>query len=607
MTLFTHDFIRPIGPAARLGGPAAGTGFFGEALAVTALAGGGFAIAWAHRPEGGAQGIWMRVFGEDGTPEGPARQISRALTDPGGTPLDQNAPHITPAEDGFLVSWTSVEYNYGYNTGRNVMARLFDADGGAQTPTFVAALETNAQGDVVTSSWEYAPASTTLSDGRIVLAFADDGDIGLKILSATGTSLTPIWRANAVAEGQQAAPDVAALGTGGFVVVWEDSSSSDGSDYGVFAQVFDADGERVGTQFVVSSETFASQYAPQVARLAGGAFVVTWTENYDPALETNRNFLNARIFDADGTPRGDAFEIRPEGGPWFGEDGAEIVALPDGGFLALYTLDTAKPGNIYGDQDVLIRRFDARGHALGPEFRVNPGDGSLNDGDQYQLHGTALNDGHVALVWTNAATAQVLTRLIDLSEVNGTGTAGDDFITLRGIGRNRSLGAGDDALVGAGGNDSVSGGGGNDSIAGQGGADQISGEDGADRIEGGTGRDHLDGGRGNDRLGGDAGADTLSGGGGADVFLFAAATDSGTGANRDLITDFGTGADQIDLRALGLIFIDKTPFSGSAGELRFARAGDEGLLQADLDGDGTADFVLRLANVTSLNADDLLL
>ena len=52
------------------------------------------------------------------------------------------------------------------------------------------------------------------------------------------------------------------------------------------------------------------------------------------------------------------------------------------------------------------------------------------------------------------------------------------------------------------------------------------------------------GGNGDDTLDGGNGRDLLAGGAGADVFVFA------TGTNRDTITDFEDGIDQIDLTGL---------------------------------------------------------
>ncbi|HET9427760.1 MAG TPA: M10 family metallopeptidase C-terminal domain-containing protein, partial [Allosphingosinicella sp.] len=102
-----------------------------------------------------------------------------------------------------------------------------------------------------------------------------------------------------------------------------------------------------------------------------------------------------------------------------------------------------------------------------------------------------------------------------------------------------------------------------DSLAGLGGDDVLLGLGGADRLDGGSGNDLLNGGAGSDRLFGRAGAD---------VFKFDAMDLYGGG--RDLIEDFLSGTDRIDVSEFGLHWIGKKQFGGSEGELRFTRLRD---------------------------------
>ena len=113
-----------------------------------------------------------------------------------------------------------------------------------------------------------------------------------------------------------------------------------------------------------------------------------------------------------------------------------------------------------------------------------------------------------------------------------------------------------------GGRDRVFGGEGNDRIYGGYSADTLYGEEGDDILEGGYGPDQLFGGEGNDRLTGGAfddgfqdnayhdvlvggeGNDVLTGDSGDDRFVF------GRDHGNDMITDFGDGADVIDLTGL---------------------------------------------------------
>ena len=111
---------------------------------------------------------------------------------------------------------------------------------------------------------------------------------------------------------------------------------------------------------------------------------------------------------------------------------------------------------------------------------------------------------------------------------------------------------------GNGGQDRIFGGEGDDRLDGGSAADAIYGEEGDDTIDGGYGPDRLFGGEGDDEIkGGDGGYsdvlvggqgnDRLTGGDGADRFVFAHSH------GNDWITDFGEGADVIDLSAFTAI------------------------------------------------------
>ncbi len=154
-------------------------------------------------------------------------------------------------------------------------------------------------------------------------------------------------------------------------------------------------------------------------------------------------------------------------------------------------------------------------------------------------------------------------------------------------------------------------------LYGLGNADTLQGRGGNDNLLGGEGSDKLLGGTGNDILYGENGADTLTGGQGTDFFVFTALTHSGTtAATRDLITDFELG-DRISLSVMdanpglagdqAFAFIGGSAFTGAAGELRAVAGAANTLVEADLDGNGVADFQIRLTGSLTLSAADFVL
>jgi Ca2+-binding RTX toxin-like protein len=205
------------------------------------------------------------------------------------------------------------------------------------------------------------------------------------------------------------------------------------------------------------------------------------------------------------------------------------------------------------------------------------------------------------------------------------GGAGADSV-YGGTGSDTIYGGGNGAnvLLGDAGNDIIHGGDGNDFIGGGTGNDEIYGGVGGDTIYAGTGNDFVGGGAGNDLIFGSAGdnrvylglgddrfvagtgKDVVTGGPGADVFEFHSAAQIGIGSSRDVITDFTTGVDKIDLSLLS------TQFNGTGGLLAggassFFYYAAGGLLIGDADGNGTADWVLELGGAPAVAATDFIL
>jgi serralysin len=154
-------------------------------------------------------------------------------------------------------------------------------------------------------------------------------------------------------------------------------------------------------------------------------------------------------------------------------------------------------------------------------------------------------------------------------------------------------------------------------LVGNSGANALSGLGANDRLYGGGGGDTLNGGDGNDYLEGGAGQDDLLGGAGRDYFVFRDGDFGGaTAATGDRIEDFAAG-DRISLSPVdansGLSgnqafdFIGTGAFDGHAGELRYEQVSGDTYLSGDTNGDGIADFMIKLDGLHTLTNSDLLL
>jgi Ca2+-binding RTX toxin-like protein len=100
-------------------------------------------------------------------------------------------------------------------------------------------------------------------------------------------------------------------------------------------------------------------------------------------------------------------------------------------------------------------------------------------------------------------------------------------------------------------NDTIFGGSASERFWGRDGGDLMFGNKGRDQFEGDAGNDSIDGGEGKDTISGGLGRDQLKGGQDADHFVYFDVAESKSGATqRDFITDFQRGIDDIHVRAI---------------------------------------------------------
>jgi len=159
----------------------------------------------------------------------------------------------------------------------------------------------------------------------------------------------------------------------------------------------------------------------------------------------------------------------------------------------------------------------------------------------------------------------------------------------------------------------------NNLILGNSGANLLYGRDGDDSLDGGAGNDIVYGENGDDALDGGAGQDRFYGGTGADDFIFSDGDFAGmTSGTADRIHDFSQAeGDQISLAGVdadvglggdqSFNFIGSGAFTGHAGELRTYQASGNTYVVGDTNGDGVADFMIRVDGLHSLQASDFII
>ena len=328
-----------------------------ERPAVTGLAEGGFVVTWqSGHLSNGVQGIFAQRYNADGNEVGFEYQVSDAnATD------DQYTPSITSLRNGgYLITWQDGDSDgisaQLYNSdGRLVGERLHVESGLALGESVPVAAGLNAGGFVI--AWQTVDQG---KPGNAIHAqrFNIPGPYTPTPIGPV-TALTEEFLVNTETNDKQESPSVGHLSDGGFVIVWQ-SDQQDGYGYGAFGQRYNSDGEPVGDEFQINDNSYPSQKSVTVTGLDGGGFVVTWTQEAGSSTE-----VYARIYNAEGVKTGSEFLVNS----YTSSDQSfpNVASLEDGGFVVTWR-SKDQDGDNFG---VYGQRYNSTGVKQGDEFRLN--------------------------------------------------------------------------------------------------------------------------------------------------------------------------------------------------------------------------------------------
>ncbi|HEX7826398.1 MAG TPA: hypothetical protein VF477_15965, partial [Mycobacterium sp.] len=326
--------------------------------------------------------------------------------------------------------------------------------------------------------------------------------------------------------------DVVGLTNGNFVISWYSAGAEVADSWGnlsggVRAQIFDPNGNKIGSAFAVNSTIAGEQDLSQLVALPSGGFAAVWRDTgQGGATLTGQQGIWAQLFDASGNKAGSQIHVSAPGDYGISPT---IEVIAGTGFVVAW-----KSGSAFnGDFDVHARLYDFSGQPIGAEFVVSADPQSA----QFSPEVAVLANGEMVFGWSNET--QIASTIINstrLAMVFGAqaGTANADSF------------AGSSHRV---------------FYDGLGGDDTISGSPQADNLYGGAGADLLIAGNGNDLLDGGTGADTLVGGAGDDVYIV---DDAG-----DVVVEYpNEGNDRVETSLLSYTLsddVEQLTYTGTAG------------------------------------------
>ncbi|MGF6198149.1 beta strand repeat-containing protein [Pseudomonas laurylsulfatiphila] len=506
----------------KVGGPAlvnSVTNSAQEDPTITALANGGYVVAWQSDTFDDMSDIAAQIYNANGVKVGSEFIVNTT------TMGMQDSAQITALSDGgFVVSWSS----YGQDgSGWGGYLQRYNASGAK------VGVETRVA--TTTLSDQDGPTVTGLADGGIMVVWEGNGKddtagIFGQRFKADGSKSGAEVRINTRVADDQTDPVVKVLSSGNYVVTWQSApDDGDGNDEtdapgDIYAQLFNAAGVKVGAETLVNTTTTGNQEEPNVTAMMNGGYLVTWAgQGIGDA-----NGIFSQLFNASGVKVGT--ETRINTTTTDNQLFSQVTALADGGYVVAWESSKAS-----GQVDVYTQRFDANGNKVS------------------SLTGDTLAN---TLIWTDAGSV-----IID-------GGAGNDTLTGGRANDHLNGGAGNDSLNGAAGADRLIGGDGSDlyyvdnagdivsetnATASTGGTDSVYSFLGAytlgDNVENlrllATGAANGTGNSLNNVIDAGAGNNVLDGGAGIDTMSYAYATAAVT-ANLGLTTAQATGGSGSD-------------------------------------------------------------
>ena len=287
---------------------------------VTALANGGFVVAWTSRDQDGSGlGVYAQRYAAGGTPMGSEFRVNTT------TASDQYQPTILALTGGGLVvAWTSLNQD-GSSDG--IYAQRYTAAGAAAGSEF--------RVNTTTADSQSHPALTALADGGFTVAWTSvgqdgaDGGIYAQRYTAAGAAAGSEFRVNTATADNQSLPMLATLADGGFVATWS-SLNQDGSGEGVFAQRFSLPSGTVDAGLGVNAHDVNADGRSDIVLRGNGGEVVVW------------EMQGARITAGTGVANPGTYWNVAGVSDLNGDGKADIVMHGGGGEVVLWTMNGAQ-------------------------------------------------------------------------------------------------------------------------------------------------------------------------------------------------------------------------------------------------------------------------
>ncbi len=334
---------------------------------VATFADGGYIISWSDTSYTDGEenaGIRAQLFDANNNKVGAEFRVNTTVA--GGQYRSQIA---TLNSGDFVITWEDEGATGGDTSGDAVRAQMYHRDGSKVGGEFIVnSTTTGNQGDPAITALSNGGFVITWTDDS-GLGGDSSSSVKAQLYDAGGHKVGGEFLVNTLTTGDQDEVSVAALAGGGFVATWQDNSQLRGDetrDGSIIAQRFDVNGNKIGGEILV--DTKGINYVNDVNSVVGlsnGGFAVTWQAQSNVG-DTDDSSIQLQIFDKDGNKVGTELQVNTKGAQY--QQAPKITELTNGNLVVVW--EDVEDGT--GDHgQIKAQVVDGQGHPVGGEFTIN--------------------------------------------------------------------------------------------------------------------------------------------------------------------------------------------------------------------------------------------
>ncbi len=337
---------------------------------------GNFVVTWGSWGQDGSNlGVYGQLFDGNGTKIGSEFRANSYVT------LDQQNPSVASfSNDNFVVTWASDGQD---SSGDGIYGQLFEGNDSTIGNEF--------QVNTFTTSDQLAPSVASFSNDNFVVTWTSNVQDGSQwgvygqLFHGNGSNIGSEFQINTYTTNYQGLPSVASFSNDNFVVTWT-SNVQDGSDFGIYGQLFNGNGTNIGSEFQINTYTTNDQQYSSVASLADGNFVVTWQSE---GQDGDGFGIYSQLFGGSGTKIGSEFLANSYTTNY--QRWPSVASFINGNFVVTWQSEgqDGSSAGVYG------QLFNGNGTKIGSEFQVN----TYTTNDQDSPSAASLADGNFVVTW----------------------------------------------------------------------------------------------------------------------------------------------------------------------------------------------------------------